>query len=135
MKSSAILLTAAGPAVLAAPVPSLMGNLLSLTNNVFTTVTSTVVSTLAQDVAKLGATLQTNANKHGQIVSSVALAVQKVEVSVQRFTQNCVWPKLGKNYIDWTTYKANGVNLGAWLEIEQNYVSFLSTSSTRWPLY
>jgi glucan 1,3-beta-glucosidase len=97
---------------------------LSLTNNVITTVTSSITNNLAQQVAALGCTLQTNANQHGKVLSSVALAIQEVEVAAKRFTQLCNWSKPGKQYINWSTYKANGVNLGAWLEIEQNYVSF-----------
>jgi hypothetical protein len=124
MRPSALLLAASGSAVLAAPTPSLLGDILSLTNNVITTVTSSITNNLAQQVAALGCTLQTNANQHGQIVSSVALAIQEIEVAAKRFNQLCNWSKSGKQYIDWRTWKANGINLGAWLEIEQNYVSF-----------
>jgi glucan 1,3-beta-glucosidase len=124
MRPSTLLLAASGSAVLAAPTPSLIGDLLSLTNNVITTVTSSITNNLAQQVAALGCTLQTNANQHGKVLSSVALAIQEVEVAAKRFTQLCNWSKPGKQYINWSTYKANGVNLGAWLEIEQNYVSF-----------
>lgn len=120
MRPSTLLLAASGSAVLAAPTPSLLGDILSLTNNVITTVTSTITNNLAQQVAQLGCTLQTNANKHGQIISSVALTVQAIEVAAKRFTQTCNWSKPGKSYINWSTYKANGVNLGAWLEIEEN---------------
>jgi glucan 1,3-beta-glucosidase len=124
MRPSTLLLAASGSAVLAAPTPSLLGDILSLTNNVITTVTSSITNNLAQQVAALGCTLQTNANQHGQVLSSVALAIQEVETAARRFTQLCNWSKPGKQYINWSTYKANGVNLGAWLEIEQNYVSF-----------
>jgi glucan 1,3-beta-glucosidase len=112
MRPSTLLLAASGSAVLAAP-----------TNNVITTITSSITNNLAQQVAALGCTLQTNANQHGQVVSSVALAIHEIEVAAKRFTQFCNWSKPGKQYIQWSTYKANGVNLGAWLEIEQNYVS------------
>jgi glucan 1,3-beta-glucosidase len=124
MRPSTLLLAASGSAVLAAPTPSLLGDILSLTNNVITTVTSSITNNLAQQVAALGCTLQTNANQHGQVVSSVAFAIQEIEVAAKRFTQFCNWSKPGKQYIQWSTYKANGVNLGAWLEIEQNYVRF-----------
>ncbi|KAG9673068.1 glycoside hydrolase family 5 protein, partial [Aureobasidium melanogenum] len=121
MRLSTLLLAGSGSAVLAAPTPSLMGDLLSLTNDIITTVTSTIVNDLASQVAALGCVLQTNANQHGQILNTAALTIEAIEVAAKRFTQICNWSKPGNRYVNWSTYKANGVNLGAWLEIEQNY--------------
>ncbi|KAH0144392.1 hypothetical protein KCU67_g13105, partial [Aureobasidium melanogenum] len=59
MRLSTLLLAGSGSAVLAAPTPSLMGDLLSLTNDIITTVTSTIVNDLASQVAALGCVLQT----------------------------------------------------------------------------
>ncbi|KAK4499741.1 hypothetical protein PRZ48_007927 [Zasmidium cellare] len=113
----------------AAPVPSLFGDLLAgLIGGVeqaITTVTSdvdAVASKLASSVAQLGATLQNNAAKHGNIISCNQWTFDQVDDFLKRISHSITWPsQKNKNFVNWTTYKANGVNFGAWLEQEQNY--------------
>ncbi|PSK35074.1 hypothetical protein B9Z65_1657 [Elsinoe australis] len=74
-------------------------------------------------LSKLGITVSTNAASHGptknyqnQCPFTITAAVD----SGKRFLHDITWPK-GYNsakWIDWKTYKANGVNLGGWLEKE-----------------
>ncbi|TGO56176.1 hypothetical protein BCON_0081g00190 [Botryotinia convoluta] len=118
------LILAAAPLVLAAPTPSLFGDILALEAGiakVITTVVSTVKSDIEVAVSKLGATLQTNAAKHGSVWNYGSISCPKVALSIQRYLHDIAWTKKSTNYVNWTTYKANGVNFGAWLEQEQNY--------------
>ncbi|KAF8850655.1 glycoside hydrolase [Acephala macrosclerotiorum] len=43
---------------------------------------------------------------------------RQVSVSPNRFSHTLAWP-CNLNFVDWTTFKANGANLGGWLEVEQ----------------
>ena len=48
--------------------------------------------------------------------------VDAIKLSLSRFAHSIPWSKQNSaQYIDWKTYKANGVNLGAWLEQEKDY--------------
>lgn len=128
--SSAVLALALAPATLAAPTPSLFGDIIAeangIANGIKTTVATVVTSqsALASAVAKLGTTLQSTADaaaKHGSTWSYLSISAPAVNLVTKRFSHIISWSKQSANYIDWTTYKANGVNLGAWLEQEQNY--------------
>ncbi|KAF2125938.1 glycoside hydrolase family 5 protein [Dothidotthia symphoricarpi CBS 119687] len=46
-----------------------------------------------------------------------------VEVSSQRYSHDITWSKGrdGSNFVDWRTFKANGANLGGWLEKEKTH--------------
>ncbi|KAI7355298.1 glycoside hydrolase family 5 protein [Hortaea werneckii] len=115
------------PAIHAAPVPSLFGDIAAAlqgaVGTVVTTITSEVqaLSPLAQAVKKLGATLQTNANVHGTKLGCNDLTIGTIEGVEAAISHAFKWPFLNKKFIDWKTYKANGVNLGIWFEQEQNY--------------
>lgn len=114
----------------AAPVPSLFGDLAAAleasVQNIVTTVTSQVktAQTLASAVSKLGVTLQTNAAKHGNIFSSSQFVYNEI-ATIKKIAHDIAWAKQGKSFINWKTYKANGVNLGAWLEQEQVSLTLL----------
>lgn len=109
----------------AAPVanPSLFGDLLAgiqaSVNNVITTVSTQVRpgNALADAVAKLGVTLKTDASKHGRIFSCNQFVFNEV-AAIKNIIHNIIWAKQGRSFVNWKTYKSNGVNLGAWLEQE-----------------
>ncbi|KXT03799.1 hypothetical protein AC578_732 [Pseudocercospora eumusae] len=111
----------------AAPVPSLFGDLITSiiggVENTVTTATSAVASpeSLAAAVAKLGVTLHTNAASHGSIFSCNQITFGQVDRLINKIAHSITWPKQNKNFVNWKTYKANGVNFGAWLEQENNY--------------
>ncbi|KAL2073884.1 hypothetical protein VTL71DRAFT_11210 [Oculimacula yallundae] len=71
-------------------------------------------------LSNLGVSLQHNADSHGPVWNWHNLKFPKIEASLQRFARFLNW-KATVNFVDWTTYKANGVNLGAWFEQEKNY--------------
>ena len=125
--ASAVLLTAAAPAVLAAPVPSLLGDIFADLQGAISHVTTTVTShlspveELAKAVKKLGTTLKTNAGIHGNKLGCNDFTFPKVDGHHGKNKHDISWPAQKKNFINWRTYKSNGVNLGAWLEQEQNY--------------
>lgn len=108
----------------ASPVPSLFGDLLAgleaSVQNVKTTVTSQIkgAQTLADAVAKLGVTLKTDAAKHGSIFSSNQFIFNEI-AAIKKIVHKISWSKQNKDFVNWRTYKGNGVNLGAWLEQEQ----------------
>ncbi|KAK6599926.1 putative exo-beta-1,3-glucanase [Botrytis cinerea] len=118
------LFLAVAPLAVAAPTPSLFGDILALEAGiakVVTTVVSTVKSDIQVAVSKIGATLQTDASKHGSVWNYGNIPCPEVALSIQRYLHDIAWTKKSTNYVDWTTYKANGINFGAWLEQEQNY--------------
>ncbi|GAA6032434.1 hypothetical protein JCM8097_008173 [Rhodosporidiobolus ruineniae] len=63
----------------------------------------------------------TDAAKHGKVTFWNPVAVVKKELSAIRHAHAVNWPRK-KTFPGWKNYKANGVNIGAWLEIETNYV-------------
>lgn len=114
MRVSAALAAAvlAGSAT-AAPTPSVLSSILGLITN-----------DLTQLLNSLGIKLQTNANIHGPTVNyqdQCPFTISKVELSSKRYQHDISWPKAvnGGKYIDWKTFKANGANLGGWLEKEK----------------
>lgn len=117
---TAVIIATSVPATLAAPAPSLFGDILggvlAKVNSQVKTSTKSV-SELSQLVSKLGTTLQTNAKKHGSVWSCLNISVPKIIVSKKRFSHKISWPFTSKvKFVDWKTYKSNGINLGAWLE-------------------
>lgn len=129
--STPILLAAAAGSstTLAAPVPSLFGDIIAALAGAADKVTETLTtdvdgaSGLAAAVKKLGATLQSNAGIHGNKLGCNDLDIPKVHWGgLGKLKHIIKWPGQKKHkYLDWKTYKSNGVNLGAWMEIEQNY--------------
>jgi len=92
---------------------------LSLTS-LFSSLTNEVDSVLAS----LGITLQTNATAAGPVVpyqNQCPGPVGTTKAGSQRYSPSINWPLgvSGSKFIDWKTYKANGANLGGWLEKEQ----------------
>jgi len=100
----------------AAPTPGLLSSILGqLTNDLNTLLGS------------LGIKLQTNANIHGPVIpfhDQCPFTINSsVSVSSDVFSHQINWP-LGVNggkYIDWRSFKANGANLGGWLEKERTH--------------
>jgi len=94
----------------------------SLLGGLITSVTSDL-NTLLGD---LGISLRTNASAHGAVVpfsSQCPLPIQPVTLNTTRYSHDLTWP-LGVNggqFINWTTFKANGANLGGWLEKEKTH--------------
>lgn len=134
-------LAALAPVALAAPTPSLFGSdlLAAVDATVSKIITTTVsdVSALASAVSKLGTTLATNAASHGAVwnYQSITPSTNK---TISKIAHSIKWPA-STSYINWSTYKANGVNLGAWLEQEKNYDpnwwnSLSSTAADEWTL-
>ncbi|KAJ9626292.1 hypothetical protein H2203_003924 [Taxawa tesnikishii (nom. ined.)] len=85
------------------------------------TLLSSILGAITNDLntllSSLGITLSTNGGSH------VPLWVPKVALSAIRYSHFISWPKgvNGGNFINWSTYKANGVNLGGWLEKEYTH--------------
>ncbi|KAL1303070.1 hypothetical protein AAFC00_006515 [Neodothiora populina] len=94
-----------------------------LLSSIFGKITNDLNSLLSS----LGVALQTNAaSKHGPTLAYHDLCpfdIKAVSVSLQRFAHDIVWPKgvNGGNFINWKTFKANGANLGGWLEKEKTH--------------
>ncbi|KAI4736068.1 glycoside hydrolase [Aureobasidium sp. EXF-12298] len=117
MRTSATIAAAllAGSAT-AAPTPGLLSSILGqLTNDLNTLLSS------------LGVKLQTNANIHGPTVpfhEQCPFTINSsVSVSTDVFSHDITWPLgvNGGNYINWKTFRANGANLGGWLEKERTH--------------
>ncbi|KAK3618901.1 hypothetical protein LTR22_026192 [Elasticomyces elasticus] len=114
----------------ASPTPGLISDLLG---NLATIITSDLHTLLKA----LGVVLQTNASKHGVALpyhDQCPFTVDPVDVSDVRHSHSIGWPKgvNGGNFIEWKTYKANGANLGSWLEKEKPVVfrwCFLNTTT------
>ena len=79
-------------------------------------------SALAAAVKKLGLTLQTNAGQGGPSLAASELVVGDIDGIPGEKKHAIHWPHpKHRKYIDWKTYKSNGVNLGAWMEQEENF--------------
>ncbi|KAH7053422.1 putative glucan 1,3-beta-glucosidase A [Macrophomina phaseolina] len=72
---------------------------------------------------KIGISIQTNSNSHGSLSGAITFTFPKVSLSLKRFVHEITWPKgyTEQAFMDWSTFKANGVNLGAWLEQERTH--------------
>lgn len=113
--SAVVLSTGINAAPVANPTPGLLSGLLTaITNDLNKLLTSLGVK-LRTDAAKHGATI----NYHDQ--SPFTFPV--VTPSLQRFVHDVIWGKgvNGANFINWRTFKANGANLGGWLEKEKTH--------------
>ena len=111
--SAALLASSAAAAPLS--ISSILGSL-------FTTATTDLNILLGN----LGITLRTNATAGGAVVpfaSQCPLPITPVTINTTRFGHDLTWPKgvNGGQFVNWTTYKANGANLGGWLEKEKTH--------------
>lgn len=100
--SASILLAGA----LAAPTPDP-----SLISSIIASITSTITSDLNSLLSALGISYQNNGASHGSTWNWHSLSFPKVSVSPNRFSHTLNWP-CNLNFVDWTTFKANGANLG-----------------------
>jgi len=86
-----------------------------------------ITNDLNQLLSSLGITLQNVADQAGAVLPYQNFCPLPIDTSVKagknRFSPTIKWPKGvdGGNFIDWTTFKANGVNLGGWLEKEKTH--------------
>ncbi|KAF1835374.1 glycoside hydrolase [Decorospora gaudefroyi] len=116
MRASATLTAAlmAG-AVTAAPTPGLIGDLFGLITN-----------DISKLLSSIGIKLRNDFYKHGAIIpfhDKCPFDISPVELSPKRYTHDITWGAgvNGGNFIDWKTFKANGANLGGWLEKEKTH--------------
>ncbi|KAH6643972.1 glycoside hydrolase superfamily [Boeremia exigua] len=71
----------------------------------------------------LGITIHTNGDKHGATVNyhnQCPFAISPITVTIKLKTHDLTFPK-PSGFINWKTFKANGANLGGWLEKEQTH--------------
>jgi glucan 1,3-beta-glucosidase len=79
---------------------------------------TSIVSTISSGIQILQ--LATNACSHGSVWNYHSLTASPgSECKSTRYGHTIKWPK-ATSWIDWSTYKANGANLGTWLEQEWN---------------
>ncbi|GAA5851598.1 hypothetical protein JCM8547_001143 [Rhodosporidiobolus lusitaniae] len=117
--SSAALILALGstavPAVQAAPLPSFnLGSIIS-------SVLHNSLQEVAQAIDGWNQAVEqaTDAWKHGKVTQFNALSFVR-KLASKRYNHSVNWSKSTK-FPGWKKWKANGVNLGTWLEIETNY--------------
>lgn len=73
--------------------------------------------------------VENNAASHGPTWNYHSLTFPAVAASFNRYKHFLKWNK-NVNFVDWKTYKSNGVNLGAWLEQEKDYdIGFWNTGA------
>ena len=99
----------------AAPVPDLISSILGLITN-----------DLTKLLKSLSITLQTNGTSHGITVNfqnQCPFTFPAVTPNNTRYGHDLTWPSVSNNgnFVNWTTFKANGANLGGWLEKEQTH--------------
>lgn len=122
-----LLFAAISPTVFTSPLPSLFGDIVASLEGAVNTVTTTLTTSdrstaaLAAAVKKLGLTLQTNAGQHGPKLGCNDLNIGQTSGIFGKAKHGISWPFQKRSYVDWKTYKSNGVNLGIWFEQEQNY--------------
>lgn len=85
-----------------------------------------ITNDLDQLLKSLGVVLQTNGNAHGPTINyhdQCPFDIPHVVPSLSRFVHDIIWPRgvNGGKFIDWKTFKANGANLGGWLEKERTH--------------
>jgi glucan 1,3-beta-glucosidase len=99
----------------AAPTPSLFSSILGL---------------LTKDInallSSLGIKHHTDGSSHGSTVNyhdQCPFSIPKVTTSKDRYKHDIHWSKgvSGSSFVDWRTFKANGANLGGWLEKEKTH--------------
>jgi hypothetical protein len=122
MHPNILLAALAAPVALAVPTPSLFGDIIAAEANAFNQIANTIktvvtkpLSDIASIVSALGTTLATNGASHGSVWNYNAISVVETILSDIRHSHPVSWPKQ-VSWMNWSTYKANGVNLGAWLE-------------------
>lgn len=102
----------------------------STVSSILDTIISTVISTV-----KAGTALN--------FVSENPFTIEKVAVSSERYTHDLTWPSgpttNNGQYVNWTTYDGNGVNIGCWLELEYScyedwWASLGTTATDEWDL-
>lgn len=108
----------------AAPTPGLITGLLNGVSDILGKLTGDLDTLLSS----LGVRLHIDASKHGPTLNyknKCPFDIKPVKSSPDRFKHDINWPKAvnGGNFINWKTFKANGANLGGWLEKEKNHDS------------
>ncbi|RAR12163.1 glycoside hydrolase [Stemphylium lycopersici] len=99
----------------AAPTPGLISSILGLLTN-----------DINKLLSSLGIKLHNDGRGHGSTVpfhNQCPFNVPSVDLSPFRYHHNINWGKgvNGGRFIDWKTFKANGANLGGWLEKEKTH--------------
>ena len=100
----------------AAPTPGLISSILGQ-----------ITSDLNSLLSSLHITKFTNASSHGPALGYHSKCPFNIPssgpLSLDRHHHDITWPKAvnGGQFLDWKTFKANGVNLGGWLEKEKTH--------------
>lgn len=107
----------------AAPTLGLLSSLLS-------GLTTTITKDLGTLLSGLGIQLYTNGADHGVALDfhgyQCPFTFNQKSNPNQYYSHSITWPKgcntaNSNSFIDWTTFKANGANLGGWLEKEKTH--------------
>jgi aryl-phospho-beta-D-glucosidase BglC (GH1 family) len=112
----------------AAPVadPGLITNILGGVLGGVNTIVGGVFKDLNSLLNGLGIKLHTDASKHGPTVpfhQQCPFDINPVDNKHPKNSHDINWGKgvYGNDYMNWKTFKANGANLGGWLEKEQTH--------------
>jgi hypothetical protein len=99
----------------AAPAPGFLSSILGALTNDLNTLLSSLNIKIRTDGSNHGPTL----NYHSQC----PFTFPAVNPSKDRYSHDITWGKgvNGGKFIDWKTFKANGANLGGWLEKERTH--------------
>lgn len=114
MVKTSLLLALAASSSMASPIAKrdLIGSLLS-------SLTANVNASLSAILSSLGITQATNSGSHGS-TWNVAQNFSCPTVALSSVRNSHTFDfSVPSGFVNWTTFKANGVNLGAWLEQEQ----------------
>jgi len=126
--SSGLAVLALGASVRAAPTPSLLSDLLNA-------LVTPVTSNLNQLLSSLGIQLATNGANHGPALDFHGTQCPftfNVQPIANQFVSHVInWAKgvdlaNTQNFVNWKTFKANGANLGGWLEKEKTHDPIVS---------
>lgn len=95
---------------IAAPTPSLTSSILGL-----------LTKNISALLSSLGIKIHTDGSSHGTPLNyhnKCPFSVPAVTTSNDRFSHDIQWSKgvSGSSFVNWRTFKANGANLGGWLE-------------------
>lgn len=122
--SLALLATSLSPATAAARGPSPGPSRLQLEDRSLSSLLTGLESGLASVLSNLGLSsgINVDASKHGKKFDWHAV-YKAIEGKVPgRHAHGVAWKNTkAKAFPGWATYKGNGVNLGAWLELETSY--------------
>ncbi|CCG83821.1 protein of unknown function [Taphrina deformans PYCC 5710] len=108
--TSALLLSSAT----AAPTPGLISSVLGALSAATVSQISSTTTALNELLSAVGVSLATNANSHGSVFQ---FTFPHVVPAASKVPHTITWPT---SFVNWKTYKANGANMGNWLEIEQS---------------